>query len=269
MPQRDGPVGCFCEVAQLSYLEAGSGDRAVVLLHGWGAFKEIWWSTLLALSPHARAFAPDMPGHGDSPLAGAVRMDSIAQRIDAFCTARGLKTVMLVGHSMGGNVAAELALLRPELIERLVLVDPAILTGELRAFAAARQREAGWAALRMGQALARALDGVIPPISHTHGGGIVRPALRRARYGAQHDPDNLVRLLDGLAENHLAERLHMIQIPTMVISGWFDTLVPRAHSRRVAAAIPGARYVTFRLASHNPMDERPQQFQRVLLDFLC
>src|SRR5690242_16022009 len=82
---------------------------------GWSAFKELWWSTLLALEPCARALAPDMPGHGGSPLQGSVTMSLIATRIAQFCAARGLERITLVGHSMGGNIALELALARPDL----------------------------------------------------------------------------------------------------------------------------------------------------------
>jgi pimeloyl-ACP methyl ester carboxylesterase len=57
-------------------------------------------------------------------------------------------------------------------------------------------------------------------------------------------------------------------VPTLVISGEFDPLVPPALSRRVAEAIPGARYAEIRGAAHNPMDERPREFTRILLDFL-
>ena len=65
------PVEAFCPQAHLSYLEAGAGADAVVLLHGWGAFKELWWSTMLALAPRMHAFAPDlelMAGEDEPPI---------------------------------------------------------------------------------------------------------------------------------------------------------------------------------------------------------
>ena len=63
-------------------------------------------------------------------------------------------------------------------------------------------------------------------------------------------------------------RLADVHAPTLVISGEFDPLVPPPLSRRVAAAIPGAQYVVIRRAAHNPMDERPREFNAALLDFL-
>jgi pimeloyl-ACP methyl ester carboxylesterase len=85
---------------------------------------------------------------------------------------------------------------------------------------------------------------------------------------ARHDADALRALLDSLFENPLGPRLAEVRAPTLVISGEFDPLIPPPLSRRVAAAIPGARYAVIRRAAHNPMDERPREFNAVLLDFL-
>ena len=80
--ETDQPVAAFCEKTRLSYIETGTTGPTVVLLHGWSAFKELWWSTLLALAPYAQAYAPDMPGHGDSPLLSSTSMRQIAERIE-------------------------------------------------------------------------------------------------------------------------------------------------------------------------------------------
>ena len=77
----------------------------------------------------------------------------------------------------------------------------------------------------------------------------------------------MLREIDLFA-NPIGARMTAVQAPTLVISGEFDPLVPPALSRRVAEAIPGARYAVVRRAGHNPMDERPRAFERVLLEFL-
>lgn len=263
------PVQHFCNASQMAYLAAGTQGTPVLLLHGWSSFKEIWWSTMLALAPHVRAFAPDMPGHGDTPLMGSVQMRQLAERAVRFARARGLSRFVLVGHSMGGNVAAELALAHPELIERLVLADPATQPQDMPAYTRSYLGPlGGWAALRTSMALARPLDLVARYVPHDHGGGLVRPALRRVAYMAQHDADALRALLDGLFANPIGGRLAHIQVPTLVVSGEYDPLVPQPLSRQVAQAIPGAQYHVIRGAAHNPMDERPQEFAQILLDFI-
>jgi len=268
-PETGQPIEAFCEKTRLAYIESGAAGPTVVLLHGWSAFKELWWSTLLALAPHAHAYAPDMPGHGDSPLLGSASMRQIAERIEQFCAMRGDDRIMLVGHSMGGNIALELALARPDLVERLVLVDAAVQPAEMPLYTRSYLDQTfGWAVLRTSMAAARQIGMVGRFVPHAHQGGVVLPALRRVTYMARHDADALRALLDSLFENPIGPRLADLRVPTLVISGEFDPLVPPPLSRRVAAAIPGARYAVIRRAAHNPMDERPREFNAVLLDFL-
>ncbi len=268
-PKTGHPVEAFCEKTRLSYLEIGTAGPTIVLLHGWSAFKELWWSTLLALAPHAHVYAPDMPGHGDSPLLGSTSMLQIAERIERFCATRGDDRIVLVGHSMGGNIALELALARPELVERLVLVDAAVQPAEMPNYTRSYLDQTfGWAVLRTSMAAARQLSLVGRFVPHAHQGGVVLPALRRVTYMARNDADAMRVLLDRLFENPIGPRLADVRVPTLVISGEFDPLVPPPLSQRVAAAIPGARYAVIRRAAHNPMDERPREFNAVLLDFL-
>jgi pimeloyl-ACP methyl ester carboxylesterase len=268
-PPTGQPVEAFCEETRLSYLEAGAIGPTVLLLHGWSAFKELWWSTLLALAPHAHAYAPDMPGHGDSPLLSSISMLQIAERIERFCTIRGDARIMLVGHSMGGNIALELALARPDLIERLVLVDAAVQPAEMPMYTRSYLDQTfGWAVLRTSMVAARQISLVGRYVPHEHQGGVVLPALRRVTYMARNDADAMRLLLDRLFENPIGPRLADLRVPTLVISGEFDPLVPPPLSERVAAAIPGAQYMLIRRAAHNPMDERPREFNAALLEFL-
>ncbi|MDQ2999029.1 MAG: alpha/beta hydrolase [Chloroflexota bacterium] len=268
-PNISQPVESFCEETRLSYLEAGAVGPTVVLLHGWSAFKELWWSTLLALAPHAHAYAPDMPGHGDSPLLGSTSMLQIAERIERFCAIRGDAQIVLVGHSMGGNIALELALARPDLVERLVLVDAAVQPAEMPMYTRSYLDQTfGWAVLRTSMVAARQISLVGRYVPHEHQGGVVLPALRRVTYMARNDADAMRVLLDRLFENPIGPRLADLRVPTLVISGEFDPLVPPPLSERVAAAIPGAQYAVIHRAAHNPMDERPREFNAALLEFM-
>jgi pimeloyl-ACP methyl ester carboxylesterase len=270
LPQKAGqPIAAFCEQTQLSYIEAGAAGPTIVLLHGWSAFKELWWSTLIALAPYAHAYAPDMPGHGDSPLLGSTSMRQIAERIERFCATRDDDRIVLIGHSMGGNIALELTLSRPDLVERLVLVDAAVQPAEMPMYTRSYlDQKFGWPVLRTSMAAARQISLVGRLVPHEHQGGVLLPALRRVTYMGRHDADALRVLLDSLFENPIGQRLAGVHVPTLVISGEFDPLVPPPLSQRVAAAIPGAQYAVIRRAAHNPMDERPREFNAVLLDFL-
>jgi pimeloyl-ACP methyl ester carboxylesterase len=170
---------------------------------------------------------------------------------------------------MGGCVAAELALRRPDLLRRLILVDAAVDAQHMPFFAQTYlQAHVGWPALRVSQMLGRAVRPLGARVPHEHGGGWLRPWMRRAAYLASFDPDGLHRQLRSLFASQGGDRLAQIAVPVLVISGQLDALVPAPLSRRLATRIPGARYVEIPGAMHNPMDERPQAFCRVARAFL-
>ena len=253
----------------LSYLEAGTVGPPVVMLHGWGAFKELWWSTLRGLGRDYRCFALDFPGHGASPLGRAATIAGLADAVAAFCAALDLPQVVLMGHSMGGVVALELALHRPALVARLVLVDAAI-DAHLMPFYARTYLipTFGWSLLRLTQLLGRTFRPIGARVPHEHGNGWVRPWLRRSAYLAGFEPEGLHRIYRSLFASQAGDRLAQLAIPTLVVSGQFDSLVPAANSRRLARLIPAARYVEIRGALHNPMDERPYRFEQAVRAFL-
>jgi pimeloyl-ACP methyl ester carboxylesterase len=254
----------------MAYLQAGERGPAVVLLHGWGAFKELWWSTLRALGQDHRCYAIDFPGHGDSPIGKASSIADLAGAVAAFCDDLGLDEIALVGHSMGGSVACELALRRPELVRRLILVDAAVDAHLMPGFARTYLLpKGGWALFRIMLLGARIASPVGALVPHEHGGGWVRPWLRRGSYLAYFEPEALYRLYRALFAARAGETLRQISARTLVVSGQLDSVVPPAHSRRVARTIPGARYVEIPRALHNPMDERPRDFERAVRDFLA
>lgn len=263
------PAQYYDQATQLSYLHTGQQGDAVVMLHGWGGFKELWWSVLRRVGEKYRVFAPDMPGHGNSALGATSSMPEIASRIAQFCEVLGLEQVALVGHSMGGNIAVELALARPDLVRRLVLVSPAV-QGKMLPFYTRSylHQNYGYAALRLMLLLEKATNRIGFTVPHDHGGGTLLPALRRFAYEGNHDAADMHRLLRSLIHNPLTERATQISVPTLVISGGLDPLVPPALSRRLAATIPHASYREIPNAVHNAMDERPAEFSAILLEFL-
>jgi pimeloyl-ACP methyl ester carboxylesterase len=196
-------------------------------------------------------------------------MGSVAAQVAAFCAAHDLQEIALVGHSMGGNIAVELALAAPDLVRQLVLVNPALQGPRMPAYTRSYLlRDHGWMALRATIILARGVGLFGDSIPHAHGGGLVRPIVRRLGYMRQHDPELLHRLLGALLQNDLTPRLPQITQPTLVIAGQFDPLVPASMTRRAARDIPHARFSLMPRAAHNPMDEQPAIFEELLLEFL-
>lgn len=127
--------------------ESGSGDKTFVLLHGFGGWHGIWGEVAAALAGDSRVLAYDLPGHASSldwPDAGPAKL--AARAILADLEARGIAKAHLVGHSMGGAIAALAALMQPDRAATLTLLAPGGFGEEingplLRRYAAARSRE--------------------------------------------------------------------------------------------------------------------------------
>jgi len=252
----------------LFYLEAGAG-HPVVLLHGWAAFKEIWWGTLRTLEPRYHGVALEWPGHGRTPATGKATLVDLVEIAARSCAALGLERITVVGHSMGGRVAALLALTHPELVKRLVLVDAALDPAHIAPYVKQMlQLRAIERTLALSRRLGKGFGRVLRPAEHDHPGGIVRPLLRRAQYNAMADSYTLHQFITGMYAESLDQRLGEIQQPTLVVSGARDPLILPRQARRAATSIPNARLVLIPRAFHNPMDDRPAAFYRVLLEFL-
>ncbi len=260
------------------YLHAGLADPdlhegppaardPVVFLHGWAAFKEIWWGTLRRISDCYPSVALEWPGHGASTADPEPTLTSLARLTVQACAELDLRRVTLVGHSMGGNVAAHVALSHPDLVARLVLVDAAL---DARYIAGYGRRFLNPAVLEGTVRSSRQLSSALKRFQahHDHRGGLVAPYLRRAHYNGLADDAALHGYLRSLYDTALTERLPQIRQPTLVITGALDPLVRPRQARLAAAAIPNSRLAVIPASLHTPMDDRPAAFARVLRRFL-
>jgi len=134
-------------ISSLYATEQGNGSKVIVLLHGFGGGHDVWRDVSGALANGARTLAYDLPGHGlslDFPGAGPAKV--AANAVLADLAARGIKRAHLVGHSMGGAIAALMASTEPARIASLTLLAPGgfgheINAALLRRFAAAVERD--------------------------------------------------------------------------------------------------------------------------------
>ncbi len=111
---------------EIAYTEQGEGDQTLLFVHGLGSNKKSWQKNIAALSAHYRCIALDLPGYeasskGDYPFS----MHFFAETIAEFISQLKLQKVTLIGHSMGAQVSVTLALMKPGLIEKLILIAPA------------------------------------------------------------------------------------------------------------------------------------------------
>jgi len=104
--------------------EFGAGDP-VIILHGMFGFSDNWQTIAKKLSEHFLAVTPDLRNHGRSPHVPTHTYPEMAEDLRAFMEAHWMFSARLIGHSMGGKVAMQLALSYPDMVERLVVVDMA------------------------------------------------------------------------------------------------------------------------------------------------
>lgn len=111
---------------QIAYQDKGIGESTLVFLHGLGNAHLVWERNIEGLSPHARCIALDLPGNGFSSKAQfPYSIDFFAHTVATFIREMNLPNPILVGHSMGGQIAMRIGFLFPDLIQKIVLVAPA------------------------------------------------------------------------------------------------------------------------------------------------
>jgi pimeloyl-ACP methyl ester carboxylesterase len=259
----------------LHYRVEGTGPDAL-MIHGWASSWRMWERPLNRLaSAGLRAWAIDLPGCGESDALNASNgwytIAHLADAVEAFTERVGIESVVLVGHSMGGAIALEMTDRHSYSTRALVLVAP-VVSGRLGlSLHVLLGSPFGRRLLELSQhhgVLAR-LGGrtrfAAPWLRHIPG-----PALRRdAEDLARTAPQAAIGTLRAVIDFDFTDRLDRICAPTLVVVGTRDTTVPPAEGELAADRIPDAQLVQFHGVGHQPVDERPEEFDRLLLDFVC
>ena len=257
-------------------IDVGEGPP-VVLVHGLAANWQNWLETIPALVDAGhRAIAFDLPGFGHSGMpVQPISIPGYGLAVDGVLDVLGVRgPAAVVGSSMGGFIAAELAISRPARVERLVLVSAAALWSER---ARARPLVAASKVSRLYAPLLASgwpLIARLPRLRHEalRSGGIRDP--RRIAAPLAYEllsgagKPGFVDALQALYAYRIRDRLPEIACPTLVVWGAHDPVVPLRHAFEYDGLIPDARAVVFRRTGHAPMLEQPERFNDVLLAFL-
>lgn len=251
----------------------GHSGETIVFIHGWGASKELWWNTMVGLADVGRSYSVDIPGTGETPLGHRYEsMSQLAGWLHALCGRLGAAHVTLIGHSLGGNLAAQTALDFPDLVKRLILVDAALETQSLPRRVYWTQSAAyGLHAIRVAKAAAVPLATAGLRVPHNHRGGFWGPFARRAGLfiSANKNDAALQMQLRLLCGNPLSpDKLSGIRAPILMVHGGLDGVIPVHTAKTYAASIPGCRIEVFPTSHHCPMDHDPPGFTEVLRTFM-
>jgi pyruvate dehydrogenase E2 component (dihydrolipoamide acetyltransferase) len=250
---------------RLRYLELGAGDGLpVVLVHGFGGDLNSWMFTQPALAEDRRAIALDLPGHGGSvKKVGRGDPESLADAVEGALKALRIERAHLVGHSMGGAIAALVARRRPQGAASLTLIAPAALGPEINfpfieAFVrAGRRREA-----------AEALSLLVhdPALVSR---AMVEETLRYKRLdGVAAALSTIARAWfpDGHQALDLRAPLAALAVPVQLIWGRQDRIIPVGHGEALAARFP---VHVIDAAGHLPHLEKAGEVNRLVKDFIA
>ena len=262
--------------ARLSTLEAGVGPP-VLAIHGLGATKGSFVFTVAALADRFRVIAVDLPGFGDSdkPIGAAYDAPFFADAMIDLLDALKLDRADLIGNSLGGRVALEVALRDPELVRRLALLAPSLAWRRPRRWAPALRLvrpELGLVQLAPRPVVQAVVHRLIPGADQgwTAAGvdeflrAYLTPAGRAAFYAAARQ----IYLEAPHGKDGFWPRLRGLQPDALFIWGRRDTLVPIAFARHVAEALPRARHLELD-CGHVPQMERPRQTHEAVAAFLA
>ena len=263
------------------HLEAGPRDApAVVLLHGLGATNASLLPTLWDLAADHHVLAPDLPGHGASAAPyGAYDAAFFARWLGAYLDAVGVEKAVLLGNSLGGRVALEVALLQPDRVTALVLLAPAVAFRKLRQFVPVvrlARPEAAALPLPMTRGMARvtlrrmfAQPRRLTAQSYDAAAGEFVRVYKRAAYRvAFFSSLKQIYLDDAFGEQGFWRRLPTLDVPALFLWGDRDLLVPSGFARHVAAALPDARSVVLADCGHVPQFELPERTHAEVRAFL-
>lgn len=254
------------------------GDRdapALVMVHGLAASVHAWRPWAERLAPDYRLIALDLPGHGltRAPQGYRASMDANVAIVDALARDLKLGKFVLAGNSMGGAVAWRYALLHPDALEGLVLVNAAGWPGE-----GARSGPPGGFNL-FNNAIGRAILKSLNPRWVV--AGTIRRAYLDSALASEAVITRYVELLrapghrdilltqDGRpGEPVTPERIATISVPVLVMAGEKDGIIPVSQQHAFAAAIPGAQLAVYPEGGHLPMEQLPDETVRDLRAFL-
>jgi pimeloyl-ACP methyl ester carboxylesterase len=235
------------------YLEGGSGTP-LVFLHGMGGVTEAD-PFLNALAERHHVYAPLIPGYGDSEEAPEIRdmLDFTLHTWDVV-EALGLKDPILVGHSMGGMIAAEMAALQPNDVSRLGLIAPAGLWDD------AHPIPDVFSLLPFEMPKLLFHDAVAGAAMMTSGRSVEDPGFLQAYLVQNARQLGMAgRILFPIPERGLAQRLYRIKAKTILVWGDSDALIPPPYAHGFKKGIKGAELVSIPEAGHMVILEKTAQ----------
>jgi 3-oxoadipate enol-lactonase len=246
---------------KMHYVEQGAGDETILFVHGFIATHRWWLPTLERLPSRYHTYMIDLRAAGESDqIEAGHTLAQYAEDIEAFVRAMGLEKFTLVGHSLGGGVATQYALQYPDRLKTLVLVDPLSPLG-----------------MRLDQATTDWINSVQGQVEGQR-------MILLGAFGTPPTGDYLEQLLndavawsgpiylgtmDDMAKFNISDQLTSLTVPTLVIWGDKDGVIPFEGIVELFNKIPGCALEVWHGVGHTPPIEQPDRFVALLTEFMA
>lgn len=260
------------------YKTYGQGETTFILLHGFGASLFSWHEVTEPLSKFGTVVAYDRPAfgltkrplewEGENPYGPQAQVELVIGLMDEL----NINKAILVGNSAGGTVSMQVALQYPDRVEALILVDAAVYAGGgapswVRPILKTPQMD------HLGPLVARQLEaqGIEFIKTAWHDPSKITPDIfegYQKPLQAENWDKALWQLTLASQESGLVERLDEITMPTLVITGDDDRIVPTEQSLRLAKELPNAKLKVIAQSGHLPHEEKPIEFMQAVIEFL-
>ncbi len=229
----------------------------IIILHGWRVENSRYSQIKKTFEENGfKVFAPNLPGVGDEKLTKDVmKIDDYINFVLDFYKKQKIEKAILVCHSFGGRVGAKLAAKYPEKVEKLVLTG----TPLIKQLLSSKKK------------MLIFLSGIVKKTLKLSFG---ETRMRKILYYLLNEwdyykaPENIRETFKAIIAEDIAPNLSKIKTPTLIVWGEKDTFVPKSIGKQINDKIINSRYVEVENATHKLPYENPEEFAKVVLDFI-
>ncbi len=248
---------------KIRYIEEGTSNKTIILLHGLGASAERWLPIFRNFSKYYHVIAPDIIGFGysDKPHV-SYTLSFFTQFLSDFIASLSIKNPIIIGSSLGGRILLEYAINDSRKIDKAVFVSPAI------------NDKASYALYSYVQAALHPTLADAEKAFHAINGNnkemnieILNEFVNRMKL--PNAKLSFMSSLIGLKKSILTEKkISQITVPSLLIWGSEDNIIPISNAQKLISSIKGLQYYEMGGCGHAPFAEKPDLFSRVILEFL-
>jgi len=248
----------------IRYLEEGHSNPNLILMHGLGGYAERWSNVMPHLSKKFHIFAPDLIGYGQSDKPSVdYTLEFFVKFVFDFMETLGIQKTYMIGTSLGGQIVAECAATQSPAIEKIVLISPA---GIMRRSTPTLDAYTMAALYPTKESVKNAYQMMVGPGKEVSEISIERFVNNMSRPNAKMV---FLSTLIGLKNApDICEKLGNIRVPTLLIWGKEDNLIPFEYSQQFVSSINNCKFIPMEGCGHSPYVEDPEKLSKLVIKFL-